>query len=438
MESFTAKHSGSSADAAGGDFVTPLRPESTSHSDSRIDLIYFDAGGGHRASATALISAARQQHRSWNINPINLRELLEPADVIRRLTGVRIEDFYNSQLKYGLTIGTGPLLRITQMLIRQLEPTIIKLLARHWQRSRPELVVSMIPNFNHAILQGLRQADAMNRRSETPMVTILTDLADCPPHFWIERQKQYFVCGTEAAEDQAIAMGHGRERVFRTSGMIVRPEFYRPREMNREAERVRLGLNPNLRTGIVMFGSYGSSQMATIARRIETAQLKTQLIFICGHNDKLRERIESMELRYPFHCVGFTQEIPYFMKLADFFIGKPGPGSISEALVMGLPLIVERNAWTMVQERFNTDWIVQNGFGIVLPSFREIGSAVSTMLDREHFVRLRANVKAYDNRAVFEIPEILNALISSHRAANWSFGRTATARQFASEIHYGI
>ena len=75
-----------------------------------------------------------------------------------------------------------------------------------------------------------------------------------------------------------------------------------------------------------------------------------------------------MQLSYPFHCVGFTQEIPYYMKLADFFIGKPGPGSISEALVMGLPVIVERNAWTMVQERFNTDWIAQNGFGVVLPS----------------------------------------------------------------------
>ncbi len=337
--------------------MTIYKSESANRDEAQIDLIYFDAGGGHRASATALISAARRQHRSWQINLVNLRELLEPADVIRRLTGVRIEDFYNSQLKYGLTIGTGPLLRITQMLIRQLEPAIINLLARHWQRSRADLVVSMIPNFNHAILQGLRQADAMRARSETPMVTILTDLADCPPHFWIERQRQYLVCGTEAAAEQAIAMGHAPERVFRTSGMIVRPEFYRPIEMNREAERTRLGLDPELPTGIVMFGSYGSSQIAAIARRIETAKLRTQLIFVCGHNDKLRERVESMELSYPFHCVGFTQNIPYYMKLADYFIGKPGPGSISEALVMGLPLIVERNSWTMVQERFNTDWV---------------------------------------------------------------------------------
>src|SRR5260370_39033822 len=100
----------------------------------------------------------------------------------------------------------------------------------------------------------------MRAGSDTPMVTILTDLADCPPHFWIERQKQYLVCGTDAAAEQAIEMGHAPERVFRTSGMIVRPEFYRPIEMNRAAERVRLGLDPELPTGIVMFGSYCSSQ----------------------------------------------------------------------------------------------------------------------------------------------------------------------------------
>ena len=413
--------------------MTTYPPESTNQPGPQLDLIYFDAGGGHRASATALTSVVEQQYRSWRVKLVNLRDLLEPADVIRRLTGVRVEDFYNSQLKSGLTIGTGPLLRIMQMLIRQLEPVMIRLLASHWQHSQPDLVVSMIPNFNRAILQGLRQADAAQARAETPMVTILTDLADYPPHFWIERQRQYLICGTATAARQAIAMGHAPERVFRTSGMIVRPEFYRPMELSRRAERIRLGLDSELPTGIVMFGSYGSSKMSTIAKRIETARLKTQLIFTCGHNDKLREHIEGMKLSYPFHCVGFTPEIPYFMKLADFFIGKPGPGSISEALVMGLPVIVERNVWTMVQERFNTDWIAQNRLGIVLPSFREIASAVSTMLDREQFIGLRAAVAAFDNRAVFEVPKILEALISRHAA-----GRNPTAPQFATQIHHSM
>lgn len=418
--------------------MTIYTPKPSNYRAAQLDLIYFDAGGGHRASATALMSAATQQNCPWRINLINLRDLLEPADMIRRLTGVRIEDFYNSQLKRGLTIGTGPMLRITQMLIRQLEPEMIKLLTRHWQRSRPDLVVSMIPNFNHAIFEGLRSADAVQGWTETPMVTILTDMADCPPHFWIERQKQYLVCGTGTAVRQAIAMGHAPERVFRTSGMIVRPEFYRQNGLNRATERRRLGLNPELPTGVVMFGSYGSSQMTTIAKRIDAAGLKTQLIFVCGHNEKLREQIEGMRLSYPFHCVGFTQEIPYFMKLADYFVGKPGPGSISEALVMGLPVILERNVWTMVQERFNTDWVAKNRLGIVVPSFREIAGAVATMLDRDQFFCLRESVAAHDNRAVFEVLEILNSLISHHRAAAARFRLDSIAAQFETEIQRSI
>jgi UDP-N-acetylglucosamine:LPS N-acetylglucosamine transferase len=415
--------------------MTTYRPELSMDSEAQLDLIYFDAGGGHRASASALISAARHQRRAWHINLINLRELLEPADVIRKLTGVRIENFYNSQLKHGFTIGTGKLLRITQMLIRQFEPSMIKLLAHHWQESQPDLVVSMIPNFNRAIWEGLRQADAGEARCETPMVTVLTDMADCPPHFWIERQRQYLICGTETAAEQAIAMGHAPECVFRTSGMIVRPEFYRPAALDRCSARRSIGLDAKLPTGIVMFGSYGSNQMASIAKRIEATGLDAQFIFVCGHNDQLRQRIEGMALSYPFHCVGFTPDIASYMRLADFFIGKPGPGSVSEALVMGLPVIVERNTWTMVQERFNTDWIAQNGFGVVLPTFREIASAVATMLNREQFERLRANVRAYHNRAVFEIPEILGRLISQHRSASATRWPYAAAAHLAPAFH---
>jgi hypothetical protein len=71
----------------------------------------------------------------------------------------------------------------------------------------------------------------------------------------------------------------------------------------------------------------------------------------------------------------------------------------------------------------------------VLPSFKEIASAVATMLDREQLNRLRASVKALDNRAVFEIPEILETLISRHRSANLRFGRNSVAAQFPTEMH---
>jgi len=376
-----------------------------------LDLVFFDAGGGHRASALALKTVIEQQHRGWRTRMTNLREVLEPVDPVSKYTGIRIEDLYNGMLKRGLTVATGALLRSTQMLIRQLHRREVARLSRHWFELQPDLVVSMIPNFNRAILQGLRAADSAAGRTATPMVTVLTDMADYPPHFWIERQEQYVICGTAAAARQALSMGHAREKVFQTSGMIVRPEFYDRRKINRELERTRLGLDPELPTGLVTFGGFGSRRMLTIARRLAEAESRIQLIFLCGRNEQLRERLAALELPFPHHIAGFTHEMPLFMRLADFFIGKPGPGSLSEALVMGLPVIVERNAFTMVQERFNTDWIRAHGLGIILRSFDDILDGVGEMRDR--LSEFQGRVAALSNRAVFEVPEILNSILQS-------------------------
>jgi hypothetical protein len=381
-----------------------------------IDMIYFDAGGGHRASATALQAVAEQQRRPWRIRLMNLRDVLEPADFIRRLTGVRSEDVYNAMLKFDLTAGVSPMLPLMRLLIRRTHGRNVTLLARHWMEPRPDLVVSLIPHFNRTIFEGLRMADAGHDGSATPMVTIMTDLADYPPHFWIEAQEQFLICATAVAARQALAIGLDSQHVVRTSGMIVRPEFYDRKYSCRADERQRLGLHPELLTGLVMFGGYGSRRMLTIAQRLAESHQPIQLIFICGHNEYLRAQLAAMELPFGCYVEGFTQNVPYFMQLADFFIGKPGPGTISEALVSGLPVIVARNTSTMVQERYNAEWIVQNQLGVVIRSFSEIGKAVASIIEEEELRRFRSRVAMLNNRAVFEIPEILDEIMAMPRA----------------------
>ena len=73
--------------------------------------------------------------------------------------------------------------------------------------------------------------------------------------------------------------------------------------------------------------------MPEIARRVTA---RAQFIFICGRNKKLADRLRGMDTRFPKYVEEFTSEIPYYMHLSDFFIGKPGPGSISEAIAMHL------------------------------------------------------------------------------------------------------
>jgi len=365
----------------------------------RLDFVFFDAGGGHRSAANALKAVIEQQGRPWEIRLVNLQEILDPLDIFRKYTGIRMQDVYNAMLQKGWTLGSAQLTALMHGLIRLYHGGQVRLLKEFWKQGERDLVVSLIPNFNRALRQSL---------PATPLVTILTDLADYPPHFWIERQKQYLICGTGRAVEQALGLGHPSERIFATSGMILRPSFYEPVTADRGAERRRLGLDPELPTGLVLFGGQGSSVMPEIARRVTA---RAQFIFICGRNKKLAERLRAMDTKFPKYVEEFTSEIPYYMHLSDFFIGKPGPGSISEAIAMHLPVVVERNAWTLPQERYNTEWILEKRLGVVLKSFREIDAGLRELLDPANFVRFRANAAAITNRAVFEIPDNLASLM---------------------------
>ncbi len=368
-----------------------------------IDLVYVNAGGGHRSAATALETAIREQGREWRVRLVNLFEVLDPQDVFRRTTGVKPEDYYNVRLARGWTLGLAQELRILQVLIRLSHRSLVGQLRRHWQLSQPDLVVSLIPNFNRAMYQALRLACP-----QVPYATVLTDFADFPPHFWIEpHQAQHVICGTARAVAQAHATAGKVAQIHRTSGMIINPNFYRDLKLDRQAEMRKLGLDPNRPTGIVMFGGHGSRVMRGIAKRLDDVQL----ILVCGHNAVLAEQLRAMHAAAPRVVLKFTSQISHYMQLSDFFIGKPGPGSISEAIQQGLPVIVVRNAWTMPQERYNSEWVEENGAGVVLDSFKSIRDGVAQVT--AHADLYRASVKSIRNRAVFEIPEILERILAA-------------------------
>jgi UDP-N-acetylglucosamine:LPS N-acetylglucosamine transferase len=371
----------------------------------RIEFMFFDAGGGHRAAATALEMAIREEGRPWEVGLTNLQELLDEIDILKKYAKIRIQDFYNQMLRTGWTLGSPQLMRVLQFAIWSYHRTTVKLLEKHWKETQPDMVVSFVPHFNRALGESFRKVFPGR-----PFVTILTDLADYPRHFWIERQLQYLICGTDRAVAQARSMGHSEDRIFRASGMILHPRFYEPPVKDRIAEREQLGLKPDLPTGLVLFGGHGSQAMLEIAERLDASGLALQLIFICGRNEKLASSLRSAKARLPRFVEGFTSKVNYYMQLADFFVGKPGPGSVSEALAMQLPVIVECNAWTLPQERYNAEWIVEKEVGLVLKNFRGVTDAVARLIEPATLTRYRTNVAALHNRAVFEIPEMLQKI----------------------------
>jgi len=373
----------------------------------KLDFIYIDAGGGHRAAATALAEVIQQQRRPWDIEFLCIQDMLESIDIVRKSVGIPFQDVYNIMLRRGWTLGTAQMVPVMHLAIRLFHRAEVQVLTRHWAAHRPDMVVSLIPHYNRALKQALDEA-----WPGTPFVTLMTDIADYPPNFWIEPTDQHVICGSERAVEQARGLGLPESRIARTSGMIVHPRFYERPKLNRAAERVRLGLEPGIPAGIVLFGGEGSMEAVRIAKVLSGAGTPVQLILLCGRNLQALEALRARPRSIPMHVEGFTRQIPHLMALADFFIGKPGPGSISEALVMGLPVIVEKNAWTLAHERYNADWIEEQGVGMVVPNFSQIDTAVRALLAPERYRKYRQSIAAHRNTAVFEIPEVLDRILS--------------------------
>jgi len=373
----------------------------------KIHVLFHDAGGGHRNAAVALKAVCERQSRPWEINLVQFQDLTDHLDILRRLTGIRIQEQYNILLRNGWTWGSEYLLRILQLTIRIFHEPLVRLLANYWREHPADLLISVIPHFNRQIAESWNSVYPAR-----PFVTIITDMADFPPRFWIEPiAEQIVVAGSERAEEQARHLGKTERNLFRASGMILRPEFYAEQEETPLAIKKELGLDAALPTAIVLFGGYGSNVIYDIVEQLDAAHLPLQMILVCGKNEKLAARLREKKWNLPLHVVGFTREVNRLMRAADFLIGKPGPGSIAEATISGLPVLVECNSSTLPQERYNTEWVTEKQVGIVIKSFGDVVPAVEALLEPGKLPALKQNVRALHNRAVFEIPEFLSSLL---------------------------
>lgn len=386
-----------------------------------INIVTGQGGGGHYATYHAIRAIAEQQQRPWQFQVTDMDDMITTLTQQNQLKntyklfGVSAHDLYNWMVKSGWTWLWFVLMQINKRLVKINYRDGVRLFKQHWQEHQPDLVVTVMPLFNKVIWESIQQA-----QPGTPVVTILTDFADCPPGFWLEPEtNNYVVCGTEQAVVQAQAMGVSR--VINTSGLVIHPRFYQPlgdpSSTPNEAVEIRrnrrqqLGLDPDRLTGLVMFGGNGSQVMLDIAKRLEKFQDQLQLIFLCGRNRSLADSLHQYRGAQRRLITTFTDDVPTYMHLADFFIGKPGNVSVSEAMAMKLPIITECNAFTMAQERYCAKWVTEQQVGIVIPSFRNVDRAVATLIQPDTYARYRANLCSLNNQAVFEVVELLAHLL---------------------------
>jgi 1,2-diacylglycerol 3-beta-galactosyltransferase len=370
-------------------------------------LFVIDAGGGHRAAANALTAAAERTGRPWTFRILNLQSLLDHLDFTKHLTGHPMEEAYNVLLRRRWTSGFGLLLKVLHGLIALFHGPLVASLARSLAAYRPAAVVSVLPNFNGVIRDAVRAA-----HPGVPFLVVLTDLADFPPRFWIEPGVDRVIVGTEHAARQARALGLPPERISLTSGMVLHPRFYpRPGAEIRAALRAEQGIPRDAFVLLLLFGGKGSPEMQPLAAALLPESPRWHVVAICGDNPGLYERLGVLEAeaRGRLHRVGFTDRVADHLAACDVLVTKPGPGSLSEAFHVGVPVVVVRDRHTIPQERFNTEFVAERRLGVVVPHWRKIPAAAAALAgDVERMARMRANLAALpENRAVWEVLDII-------------------------------
>src|SRR5262245_47443758 len=246
-------------------------------------LLVVDAGGGHRATADALVAAGRQRGIPWTFHVESLQAVLAPIDLWKRMTGRSIEDTYNTMVRRGLTGFLVPLLRMLQWSIARLRRPLAKQVAAYLRDRRPAVVVSLAPNFNAVVRDAVRAA-----LPGTPFVLLVTDFADFPPHFWLEPGVDLAVVPTDHAADQAVAVGIPKEKILQTSGLVLRPRFHAvdPGEARRRV-RAEMGFADNDFVLLLLFGGMGAPEMAPLVSRLLEQPVDWRLVAVCGDNPRL-------------------------------------------------------------------------------------------------------------------------------------------------------
>lgn len=383
----------------------------------RILVLYTDSGYGHVATARVLREYLGAE-RPWRIETVDVyREILTGLDPFRALTGMSGPDIYNEYaLRRGHTRVLWPVIAAgSSVAIRLGSPFVVRQLSAFLRTQRPDMVISVMPLINAAVAASLRQLGGA-----IPFITIVTDFCEPMHAAWIQSAGQYVVCGTEKCREQARRFGLPSEQIIAAKGLVLSPRFHAMAQTKTPASaavaRTALGLAPDRPTGLMMFGGRGADRMFDFAAAIEASDLPVQMIYVCGTNHEIADDITALPTLRPRHVIGFSDAIERYMAASDFFVGKPGPGAISEAMVMGLPMILEVGARLLAQERYNANWAQAIGAALSFRNVDGLCAAIAALNDPARLAAMRRALAQQPNSAIFDLPALLDGIFSARRA----------------------
>lgn len=352
----------------------------------KVLILMSDTGGGHRASAKALDQALSElfpgrtevnimdiwsEHAKWPFNTfVTSYRFLAKHPLLWRVTYI-----------YGFFPPTKLFTEVLSYV------TCYDSFKKAIETADPDMVVSVHPLCQHIpvpIVQSMNKIRSPSK-GPIPFVTVVTDLGGAHPTWFHQGCDRVYVA-SEAVRKIAIKKGIKEDRVA-FYGLPIRPSFWKPAKSKAKL-RAELGLDKEGKTVMLMGGGDGVGGLAKIAvavaDNLSKSAAKSQMVVICGHNERMAAQLSKRDWPRNVKVLikGFCENIDDVMSSSDLLVTKAGPGTIAEAMIRGLPVIL--SSFLPGQEAGNVPYVVDGGFGVYTGNKPlKIAAAVTRMMRDE-------------------------------------------------------
>jgi 1,2-diacylglycerol 3-beta-galactosyltransferase len=367
--------------------------------DMRKQIVYLmaDTGGGHRAAANAIAAALEAKY---------------PGQCDHQLVRMwrdysyypRADQDYEPTIRY-FKWGWGAFYKLTnhrgiaEATMGTFNQTVFRGHMDRFVRENPaDVVVAVHSVFVRPVMHAYAR-----RGHRPPFVTVVTDLVSTHL-WWYDPRVDRCLVPTQAAFDRGLLAGIPAEKM-RVTGLPVDPKFA-DGVTKKDRARARLGWDPRKPAVLVVGGGAGMGPLYEIAQAIDALDRDCQVAVVAGRNTSLKARLEAAAWNRTPHIYGYVENMPTLMAAADILVTKAGPGTVSEACIAGVPVIL--SDYIPGQEDGNVTYMVKNRAGVLATDPPEVAQAVGEWLDEgpEGLARRAAAARALGRPdAVWEVAE---------------------------------
>lgn len=342
-------------------------------------LILTSKGGfGHMAACDSLQSTLGEEYDITIVNPFE--EIIEDLDIIKKITLKKMdgEQFYNKILSSGwINFFNFNARHIVPFTTKRMSKLMEKRFLNYLKKTMPDLLISVIP-----VITLPASNAAWRLRIPYLMITLDYDLT-----MWL--------IGIKKAKHQnitiTVADDYTKEKFLtkklpnhinkiHSIGVPIRKSFFDNRDLLAIKKEWQIPIDKPI--VMILMGGAGSAQAYHFFKELAQFENPIHILVCMGRSTLIEKNIKKIHCNenVTYSCIPFTKKIPDLMAVSDLLITKPGPGTVTEAMLMKCPVLLDRTITTLFWEKKVFNLVRRHGIGDEIKSLSSLNKIVEGIL----------------------------------------------------------